>query len=126
MALELSSVDQIANHLRVRLGTDVDTEDITQALDAARDLISADVELRAEQAIPAALHRAGLLLAVEVWQQAQTVDRDDSTYIGGHGPLLMYNPVIKDLMRPYLKPRTGFATTSDGDGITRPIAGAGS
>ena len=121
-ALELSSVDQVKTHLR--LPTAEIDDDLTQALDAARDLISSDVVLGATQAIPKALHRAAMLLAAQLWRQAETVEGDDRSYTGvPMGPRLMYDPQIRDLLRPYLRHRVGAAQRLTDSQPVNPAAG---
>lgn len=114
MALELSSVDAVANHLRLDSG-DID-DDLTNALDAARELISADVELGGSTKIPAALHRAAMLLAAQLWKQEQTVSAVDASYQGvPGGSVFAYTPIISRLIRPWTRPRIGVADRVTGD-----------
>ena len=112
--LELSTVEQAADHLRIDPGPD-----IASALKAARELVTVDVDLTADETAdpPEALHRAAMLLAVMLWQRAQTVAGVDESYTGGTGQQMMYDTAVRDLMRPWLRSRVGSAPLTP----TRPL-----
>lgn len=114
MALTLSTAAKVAKHLDITFGPDNPDEDLEDSLLAARDLIASrvDDDLFDAEDPPAALHRAAMLLAAELYARAPGVANVSESFTAGVG-VLMYRPVIKDLLSPYMAAPVGGATRSD-------------
>lgn len=106
--LPLSSVQTVADHLRIQ-----PDDGLIAALSSARELISSEVadnlaDIAEPDKLPSSLHHCATLLAAELWAKAEAVEGVDESYTG-MGARLMYDPVVRDLLRPWLKARIGIA-----------------
>ena len=107
--LELSSELTVSDWL----GADTIDQDIPSALKAARELITAKVDVQRFDVDdpPEALHRWVTMTAARLHRRQRSIFGGDVFGLGGEaGGVLTHDPTLRELVRPYLKPAIGVAS----------------